>query len=111
VQGMWQQVVNERDNFKPGRQLSLDVGLNYAVTPKLSLLIQANALHKTKDTGVNAEPDDSGSQSVFLSPGVSYRIMPTVQVYGFVQKPIYQHMNGTQLTADWSAALGVSTQF
>jgi len=111
VQGMWQQVVNERDNFKPGRQLSLDVGMNYAVTPKLSLLIQANALHKTKDTGVNAEPDDSGSQSVFLSPGVSYRIMPTVQVYGFVQKPIYQHMNGTQLTADWSAALGVSTQF
>ena len=111
IQGMWQQTLNERDNFKPGRQLSLDVGMNYAVTSKLSLLMQANALHKSKDTGMNAEPDDSGSQSVFLSPGVSYRILPTVQVYGFLQKPIYQHVNGTQLTADWSAALGLSTQF
>ncbi len=32
-------------------------------------------------------------------------------MYSFVQKPIYQHVNGTQLTADWSAAVGISTQF
>ena len=111
VQGMWQQVVNERDNFRPGRQLSLDVGMNYAATPKLSLLMQVNTLYKSKDTGANAEPQDSGNQAVFLSPGISYRVMPNIQVYGFLQKPIYQHMHGTQLVADWSAALGFSTQF
>lgn len=111
VQGMWQQVINERDNFKPGRQLSLDVGMNYAATPKLSLLMQMNTLYKSKDTGANAEPQDSGNQAVFLSPGISYRVIPNLQVYGFMQKPIYQHMNGTQLVADWSAALGLSTQF
>jgi len=111
VQGTWQQVVNERDHFRPGRQLSADVGMNYSITPKFSLLMQVNAQHKSRDEGVNAEPADSGNQSVLLSPGLSYRVTPGMQVYGFIQKPIYQHMRGVQLTADWSAAVGVNTQF
>jgi hypothetical protein len=30
-----------------------------------------------------------------------------MQLYGFVQLPLYQYVNGTQLTADWSAVAGV----
>jgi hypothetical protein len=74
-------------------------------------MLQLNLQHKAKDSGSNAEPQDSGGHSVNLSPGFSYRIASGTQVYGFVQKPIYQYVNGAQLTADWSIAIGVSTQF
>jgi len=32
-------------------------------------------------------------------------------VYGYVQLPIYQYVNGVQLTADWAALAGVSWRF
>lgn len=111
VQGLWQQTVHERDDFRPGRKLSADIGLNYAFTPDWSLLLQLNAQHKSRDSGANAEADDSGGDYVFLSPGISYRVNKTVQLYGFLQQPLYQHVNGTQLSADWSAAVGMSMQF
>ncbi len=111
AQGMWQQTVSDRDDFKPGRKLSADVGMSYNATPDLSLMLQLNLQHKSRDSGANAEPADSGSRTVSISPGLSYRVTPAVQVYGFVQKSLYQYMNGAQLTADWSIALGLSTQF
>ena len=111
VQGMWQQAVHERDHFKPGRRLALDTGISYQATPDLSLLLQLNLQHKSKDSGANAEPAESGGRSVNLSPGFSYRVVTSTQVYGFIQKPIYQDVNGAQLTADWSVAVGLSTQF
>jgi len=111
VQGIWQQSIHQRDDFKPGRKLSLDTGLNYSATPDLSLLLQLNMHHKSRDSGSNAEPAESGGHSVSLSPGFSYRITSGTQIYGFLQKPIYQHVNGTQLSADWSAAFGASVQF
>jgi len=106
-----QQVIHERADFRPGTQVSADIGLNYALTPDWSLMLQLNASHKTKDTGANAESDDSGSTNLFLSPGVSYRATRDISLYGFFQQPLYQHVRGTQLTADWSAAVGMSVQF
>lgn len=111
VQGMWQQVVHEREDFKPGCKLGLDTGFSYQATPDLNLLVQLNLQHKAKDNGANAEPADSGGRSVNLSPGFSYRVAMGTQIYGFVQKPIYQYVNGAQLTADWSVAFGLTTQF
>ena len=111
AQGMWQQTISNRDNFKPGRKLSADVGLSYNATPSFTLMLQANFQHQSRDSGANAEPADSGSRTVSISPGLSYRLTQSTQVYGFVQKPIYQYMNGAQLTPDWSAALGFNTAF
>ena len=111
VQGMWQQTVHERDDFRPGRKLSLDTGLSYSATPELNLMLQLNLQHRAKDRGSNAETRDSGLYSASLSPGLSYRIKSGTQVYAFVQKPIYQYVNGEQLTADWSLAVGLTTQF
>ena len=111
VQGMWQQTVVDRNDFKPSTKLGLDAGLSYAATPDLNLLLQTNLQYKSKDRGAQAEPKDSGGYSLSLSPGLAYKITPNVQVYGFVQKPLYQYVNGAQLTSDWSAAAGLSIQF
>lgn len=107
----WQSVIHARDEFRAGRQLGMDLGLNYAITPKFSALLQLNILDKARDQGANAEPDLSGARFVSISPGLSYRVFPNTQIYGMFQQPIYQNVNGLQLTSDWSAAVGLSTQF
>ncbi len=108
VQGLWQRPLTERDDYQPGQQLTFDVGLRYAMTRSLNAQLQLNLLWKDRDQGLSAEPDDTGGSYVFLSPGASYVLTQQMQLYGFVQLPLYQYVNGTQLTADWSAVVGLS---
>ena len=103
--------MNTRDGYKPGKQLGLDAGLRYGVGRDVGAMLQLNYLAKGRDSGVNAEPDDSGQRQVFVSPGVSWNFSRDAQLYGFVQLPVYQAVNGVQLTAKWSALAGVSLRF
>jgi len=91
--------------------LLLDAGLRYAIGNNAAAMLQVNGNFRGRDSGANAEPDDSGQRQVFVSPGVSWNVTPDTQVYAFVQLPIYQAVNGVQLTADWSALAGVSFRF
>lgn len=111
AQAIAQLPLNKRDEYKPGQKLSVDVGYRYNMTQRLSLMLQLNGQYKWRDSGQDAEPEDSGSRTLSLSPGISYGLTKTVQVYGFVQKPLYQHVNGVQLTPDWSVVTGVSLHF
>jgi hypothetical protein len=103
--------MNSRDEYKPGRQFHVDGGVRYAANDKLGLMLQLNYNAKGRDSGANAEPEDSGQRQVFVSPGLSYNVGRNAQAYAFVQLPIYQAVNGVQLVADWSAMAGVSFRF
>ena len=103
--------LNSRDEYKPGKQLQLDAGMRYGWGASTGLMLQANYIAKGRDSGAQAEPEDSGQRQLFLSPGISYNITRDAQLYAFVQVPIYQSVNGVQLTADWSALAGVSFRF
>jgi hypothetical protein len=85
--------------------------LRYLATDQVSLLLQANALARRRDGGAQAEPADSGGNSLFLSPGASYALTRELQVYGFLQLPLYQYVNGVQLTARRAVAIGISSRF
>ena len=103
--------LDSHDNFKPGIHTTFNVGLNYAFAEKVSASLQLNLSHKGRDSGAEAEPQDSGSDQAFISPGLSVEIGRTARLYGFVQFPIYQDVNGTQLTADRAYALGWAQVF
>ncbi len=111
VQALWQVPTNERSGFRPGRQFLFDAGVRHDFASKASALVQVNMQIKGRDTGAEAENENSGGSFVFLSPGISYAYSRNSSVYGFVQLPLYQHVNGVQLTADWSVALGVTHMF
>ena len=108
AQALWRAPLSERDGYAPGQQAQVDVGLRYDLTLKTSALLQLNMHWKDRDQGIYAEPDDTGRTEAQLSPGVSHLLTPQLQLYGFVQVPLYRYVNGTQLTADWSAIAGVS---
>ena len=108
---LFQTPVSSHDHFRPGDQTAIDVGASYPVSPELTAMVQINGQIKSRDSGSNAEPESSGGKFVNLSPGAAYAVGKNVQIYGFVQMPLYQYVNGTQLTPDWSAVLGANYQF
>jgi len=102
---------DEVDGYEPGQQLSLDLGYRYRINHMFSLLAQLNYQVKQRDSGEEAEPEDSGSKSVFFSPGVSAAFGHSTQVYAFVHHRLHQDVNGLQLTGANGFVAGVSTRF
>ena len=111
AQVQWQRALNSHDDFRPGAQLAADIGYAHPLGDKVDGIVQLNLLAKRRDRGTEAEPEDSGGHSVFLSPGLSYQLGESLRVYGFVQQPLYQYVNGVQLTAKRAFVVGVSTRF
>jgi len=108
AQAQYQHALNSHSEFKPGAQLGADLGYRRGVNDQLGLLIQLNLVHKRADSGSEAEPSDSGSRSVFISPGLSYAVSGNLQVYGFFQHPLYRRVTGVQLSADRAFVIGLS---
>lgn len=111
VQANAQLPLASHHGFRPGRQLLIDIGGRYEATDRLALMLQFNAHYKGRDAGDEAEPEDSGSRTLSISPGITFAVAPAVQLYAFVQLPLYQNVNGVQLVAERSYAVGVSAQF
>ncbi len=108
---LWQAPLDERDEYKPGNRTAFDIGVSYPWIEHITLQLQLNTLWKLPDSGARAEPEDSGGVFVQLSPGISVALGDKTQLYGFVQVPLYQYVNGVQLIADWSVAAGLSHRF
>jgi len=111
VEAQAQHAFNERSGYEPGGQLVLDAGLTFGATPKLNVLVQTNVLLKERDSGEEAEPEDTGGTFAFLSPGFAYAVNSDVSFYGFLQLPLYQDVRGVQLTADSAFSFGVNYRF
>jgi hypothetical protein len=111
VQGLAQLPTGKRGEFRPGDRLSLDAGVRYDAGGGLGLLLQANLLLRGRDEGAQAETEDSGGRSLWLSPGVSYALGGDWEAYAFFQRALYQHVNGVQLVATQAVAIGVSGRF
>lgn len=108
---LWQQALNEKAEFQPGYRLTIDMGYRYALTSTMGLMAQINALIRGKDSGKLAEPEDSGSASVWFSVGTGYAINTQWQFYAFAQWPLVQNVQGVQLTADVSWLMGLRYHF
>lgn len=97
--------------YRPGSRLGLDVGYSHNFGDRLGAVIQLNLVMRGRDEGPAAEPEDSGGEDLSLSPGLNYTLGRVWQAYGYLQLPLYQHVNGVQLTADWAVVTGMSRRF
>jgi len=106
-QVLWQKPLAEKDGFRPGDGVNANVGLRYTgfagVTPHLQLNLRAEG----RESGVNADVDNSGATLAYLSPGVTFQVSPRFQVYAFAQVPVAQRVTGLQIEPRWSASLGL----
>lgn len=118
AQATLQTSVNHLADFKPGNQINLDAGMRYALGSSASALLQLNYQANAQDSGTAAAADASGvpgtstgGKFLYLTPGVSFAIVPGTNLYGLLQLPLSQNVNGEQLTAGKSFTLGVNHRF
>jgi hypothetical protein len=111
VQGVYGSALNSYHDFRPGHRIAADAGLRYDAAPGWALLLQLNALWRGRDSGAQAEPEDSGGRYLFLSPGLSWSATRDLQLFIIGQLPLYQYVNGVQLTAAWGATAGIGLRF
>jgi hypothetical protein len=101
----------EKDGFKPGDRFEASVGWSHAYAHNLGAVLQLNFRQRGRDAGVNAEPTLSGSTTIDLSPGLTVGAGHGSTLYGYVQLPVYQKVNGIQLVPRSSLALGWTSDF
>ncbi|MBS0457077.1 MAG: transporter [Proteobacteria bacterium] len=98
-------------DFRPGNQLGLTAGLRYEANPTWVPQVQVNLLRKSRDQGALADAFDSAGTVAYLSPGLTVSLKDTLQLYGFVQVPVFSRLQGYQLFPHWTATVGVSAGF
>ncbi len=103
--------LNSKDGYKPGRVLGIDAGYRSTLPANTIGLVQLNLQHKWRETGANAETENSGGTFVSISPGLRYALGKDTHLYGFVQVPLSQRVNGVQTVEKWSALLGFNQSF
>lgn len=107
---LWQQ-----DHYLPGREFDGAAGTYYnfgnvgflnEVAPLFTLLLS----DRTRDDGVNADHWDSGYTRLIVAPGGEIGVGP-FKAYADIEVPVFQNMNGYQLTAAWATKLILSYSF
>ena len=100
--------------FRPGTEIFLNVGFAYPVFRNLEFLGQINFHYQDRVSVGHApgvEQPDTGRETLFLSPGIRYHLSKNIHLYTLVQFPVYQRVNGIQITSDWNLTTGVAFRF
>jgi hypothetical protein len=113
--GLWDHAFTVASHYRPGDEWDASLGSYYNAGPlagadNVAPLLQFIGSYRIHDTGFNADPQDSGYRRLLISPGFEYDLDP-VKLYADVEVPIYQNVNGNQLTAPVLTKLVVSYNF
>ena len=63
--------------------------------------------NRGRESGPNADVDNSGATLVYLSPGVNFQVVDNLHAYAYAQVPIYQRVNGWQIEPRYTVTVGV----
>jgi len=102
VDGEWDQPFAYSGDYHPGSDVNATVAVSYTayrpagigIAPMLGVLGSVRA----RDSGAEADPDNSGYNRVLLTPGLDVRAAG-LRATLVVNVPVYQHVNGNQLVA------------
>ena len=116
VNGQFQAAIAHRldqpgQDFRPGNTTTVSFGARYEANPDIVPQLQVNLFRKSRDQGALADYPDSAGTVAYLAPGVTVALAPDVQVFGFVQLPVYRNLVGYQLAPRWTASAGLSYAF
>jgi len=106
-----QKPLAEKDGFKPGDGVNANLGIRYTGHAGFTPHLQLNVRAEGRESGLNADVDNSGATLVYLSPGMTFNLSPRFQVYAFAQVPVAQRVTGLQIEPRWSASLGMHWTF
>ena len=103
--------LNSSEDFRPGARLEISVAWSHALSPQVGSVLQLNLRRRQHDSGAQAEPGNSGSTAIDLSPGLTLAVDGSSTFYVYLQVPVYQKVRGIQLVPRQSLAAGWTVDF
>jgi hypothetical protein len=115
AQGQWEWAATSRDGYRPGNEIDAAAGVYYngwtfGAMSQLSPVLQVLVSDRLHDSGVNADPPNSGYQRLIAAPGLEYDT-GNLKFYADIEWPVYQNTNGDQLVAPRAYKLIMSYSF
>ena len=107
AQALLQRPLDEREDFRPSTSLNLNAGVRWLNTSRVTPELQVNARFEGREGGGQADYDNSGATVISVSPGVSVDLWRDLDVFAFVQVPVYQRVNGLQLMPECLFSVGL----
>jgi hypothetical protein len=86
-------------------------GVSYAAGQRWVYSLQLNGRHAGRDDYRGEGVPSTGSDALTIAPGVRFRTGDRLELYGYVQVPVYQNVNEAQLAPRAGFVLGFSKSF
>lgn len=105
AQVMWDRPLASQGGYSPGQEVDAAIGVFYggfsvaAGKVKIAPVLQFVESARARDGGPDGHPGDSGYSRTIISPGLEIN-SGAWRLYGDVEIPVVQHLNGNQLAAD-----------
>jgi hypothetical protein len=110
AQATGQIALNSFRDYRPGNAATISAGLHYTGWKTIIPQLQFNLRSAAKDSGAEADRDNSGGTSLYFSPGAAVKLGARAVGFVFVQLPMIQHVNGYQLVPDWTLSAGIQVR-
>lgn len=115
VQATWDKPVAEQGGYTPGSEVDAAAGAYYqgwtlARDVTLTPIVELIGSSRIRDRGPEADPDNSGYDRVLAAPALELAVK-NWRLYGDVELPVYQRVNGNQLVAPSLFKLVLSRNF
>lgn len=115
TQGTFQAALNhstmDAGSYKPGNNLNFSIGARYSGFSAFTPMVQINGRYAKRDSGDAADTFSTGGTLVYLTVGAIVPVTSNIATYANLQLPVYQNVNGIQLTPKYIASVGVKIAF
>ncbi len=98
-------------DYRFGDEGQVYAGIQWKHKDRLSWSLQLNGRRTLRDRFLEMSVPSTGATFVNLTPGISVGTGSGASLYGFVQLPVYQEVNETNLAPRTGLVLGVSKSF
>jgi hypothetical protein len=102
---------NNALDYQMGDETVLSAGFGYAAGERWVFSLQANARHLGRDHYRDEGVPSTGSDSISLSPGIRFGPGKELELYAYLQVPVYQDVNEAQLAPRTGFIVGFSKRF
>jgi hypothetical protein len=106
--------LHTQGGYHPGTELNFafgayPTGWRFASGAELTAVLQGLASVRQRDSGSNAEADNTGYARLLAAPGLELRVK-RMRVFADIEAPLWQNVRGNQLVSPWQAKLTISVR-
>jgi hypothetical protein len=98
-------------DYRFGDETQTNAGVRYKTERQVTWSLQVNGRRTVRDAFLGEDVPSTGSTLVNLTPGLRFDSNAGTSIYGFVQVPIHEKVNETNLAPRGGIVLGVSRVF